>query len=43
MALAIKELIGNTALMQEKLEIQQQKKQEIWKEFLQRRVNSHGI
>ena len=43
MALAIKELIGNPALMQEKLEIQQQKKQEIWKEFLQRRVNSHGI
>ena len=43
MALAIKALIGNPALMQEKLEIQQQKKQEIWKEFLQRRVSSHGI
>ena len=43
MALAIKALIGNPALMQEKLEIQQQKKEEIWKEFLQRRVSSHGI
>ena len=43
MALAIKALIGNPALMQEKLEIQQQKKEEIWKEFLQRRVSNHGI
>lgn len=43
MVLAIKALKGNPVLVQERLKAQHQKKEEIWKEFLQRKETGHGI
>ena len=43
MAAAIRELKGTPDLVQEQLKTQQQRKLEIWNEFLQRRENGHGI
>ena len=43
MVIAIKELEGNPVLVQERLKAQRQKKEEIWKGFLDRRETGHGI
>lgn len=43
MVQAIRELMKNPALAQDKLKQQQQKKEKIWMEFMQRRGIGHGI
>lgn len=40
---AIKELMAHPVLIQERLDAQHQKKEEIWKQLVQRRDSGHGI